>query len=79
MASRSAPASTISGYTGNTPQTGDAFSYLGTNLGSLGANLSHVSANATQFAGQTITCGAGVTVGAFVGSTRPACLVYGRF
>mgnify|MGYP000426265391 CR=1 FL=1 len=30
---------TIGTYTGNTPQTGDAFAYLGANLGLLGANL----------------------------------------
>jgi hypothetical protein len=30
--------STLTTYTGNTPQTGDAFAYLGTNLGALGAN-----------------------------------------
>jgi len=32
-------ADTLTTYTGNTPQTGDAFAYLGTNVGSLGANL----------------------------------------
>jgi len=31
--------STLTTYTGNTPQTGDAYAYLVTNLGALGANL----------------------------------------
>lgn len=34
--------SVLTTYTGNTPQTGDAFAYLGTNVGALGANLSAV-------------------------------------
>ncbi len=33
---------TLTTYTGNTPQTGDAYSYLTTNLGLLGANLSAI-------------------------------------
>jgi hypothetical protein len=59
--------STLTTYTGNTPQTGDAYAYLTTNLGATGSNLVHVSANTTQFAGQTITCAAGVTILANVG------------
>ena len=34
---------TLTTYTGNTPQTGDAYAYLGTNLGSTGANLTNVA------------------------------------
>lgn len=33
---------TVTTYTGNTPQTGDAYAYLTTNLGLLGANLSAI-------------------------------------
>ena len=34
-----------------------------------------IAANATQFAGQTITCGAGVTIGAYVGNATHAIVV----
>lgn len=48
---------------------------VGTGAGQLSITNGVVSANATQFAGQTITCGAGVTVGAFVGNASAALAV----
>lgn len=33
---------TLTTYTGNTPQTGDAYAYLGTNMGATGGNLSSI-------------------------------------
>src|SRR5579872_2243210 len=40
---------TLTTYTNNTPQTGDAYAYLGTNLGALGANATAL-ASATNLA-----------------------------
>lgn len=62
VGTRTITGGTITTYTGNTPQTGDAYAYLGTNVGLLGANLTAADdAVMTYLASNVGTNGANLT------------------
>jgi hypothetical protein len=73
---------TLTTYTGNTPQTGDSFAYLGTNVGLLGANASALAsaanlATVATYAGEVhkaTVAAATVTVAA---SPSPSTTIFG--
>lgn len=65
---------TLTTYTGNTPQTGDSFAFLGTNVGALGANATSLAPSNTALTKATWTDAKAAFVDAAISSRGTSSL-----